>query len=248
MWTDAMIKRTQGSAGALRKTKRPVRRFAIVTERILLLSGAVLLVFFSAAHIHRAVMLRMSLQNFEKARQQRPASGATDEAKPPSAMKEETETAVHAIEGPDSREHKPGTITAIHNAGEVPLAILRIPKIHLQVPVLGGTDEITLNRGVGQIAGTAAPGEKGNIGIAGHRDGFFRNLKDVSRGDLIELQTTSSSAIYVVNRILITGPDDASALRSSDEQLLTLVTCYPFHFIGPAPRRFVVQASPASAR
>jgi len=163
-------------------------------------------------------------------------------------MKEETETAAHAIESHDSREHTPGPITAIHNAGEVPLAILRIPKIYLQVPVLGGTDEVTLNRGVGQIAGTAAPGEKGNIGIAGHRDGFFRNLKDVSRGDLIELQTTRSYAIYVVNRILITGPDDASALRSSDEQLLTLVTCYPFHFIGPAPRRFVVQASTASGR
>jgi sortase A len=89
----------------------------------------------------------------------------------------------------------------------------------------------------------AAPGEKGNIGIAGHRDGFFRNLKEISRGDQIELETTSSSATYVVNRVLITGPDDTSVLQPSGEQILTLVTCYPFHFIGPAPRRFVVQAT-----
>lgn len=126
---------------------------------------------------------------------------------------------------------------------DVPLAILRIPKIHLAVPVLTGTDEITLNRGVGQIAGTAAPGERGNIGIAGHRDGFFRNLKDINQGDVIELETTSVSATYVVEHILITGPDDISVLQPSGNPTLTLVTCYPFHFIGPAPRRFVVQAS-----
>ncbi|HEX3082919.1 MAG TPA: class D sortase [Pyrinomonadaceae bacterium] len=236
-----MIKKPQGHAGAFSKTKRPVRRFAIVTERILLLAGGVLLAVFLGAHIHRAVMLRIALHNFEKTRQEYSARSATDEAKPLSAMKEEAKTPVRAIESPDS--HASLSLTAIRHAGQVPLAILRIPRIHLEVPVLGGTDEITLNRGVGQIAGTAAPGEKGNIGIAGHRDGFFRNLKDIGRGDLIELQTTSSSATYVVNRILITGADDASVLRSSDEQLLTLVTCYPFHFIGPAPRRFVVQAS-----
>jgi sortase A len=109
--------------------------------------------------------------------------------------------------------------------------------------VLRGTDEITLNRGAGQIVGTAVPGERGNIGIAGHRDSFFRNLKDISRGDVIELETTNASATYVVERILITGPDDTSVLQPSGEQTLTLVTCYPFHFVGPAPRRFVVQAS-----
>jgi sortase A len=113
----------------------------------------------------------------------------------------------------------------------------------LEVPVLHGTDDITLNRGVGQIAGTAAPGEMGNIGIAGHRDGFFRNLKEVNKGDVIELETTTASAVYVVDRILVTGPDDVSVLKPRDTRSLTLVTCYPFHFIGPAPRRFVVEAT-----
>jgi sortase A len=78
--------------------------------------------------------------------------------------------------------HVRNTAPSVHRAGEVPLAILRIPKIQLEVPVLEGTDDITLNRGVGQIAGTAAPGEQGNIGIAGHRDGFFRNLKGMNIG------------------------------------------------------------------
>jgi sortase A len=243
MWIDAMIRKTQRNAGAFRKTNRLVRRFAIITERISLLVGAVLLAFFSAAHIHRAIMLRISLENFEKAQYEHLSTSATEEAASARITGGQIEAPVHGAENPDFQNNIHVPATAVYHAGEVPLAILRIPKIHLQVPVLGGTDEITLNRGVGQIAGTATPGQKGNIGIAGHRDGFFRNLKNISKGDVIELQTTSSSAIYVVNRILITGPDDANALRSSDEQLLTLVTCYPFHFIGPAPRRFVVQAS-----
>jgi sortase A len=240
---NAMIRKAQKSAGAFRKTNRPVRRFAIITERTLLFVGVVLLAFFSAAHIHRAIMLHISLEDFEKAQHENLSKSATEEAASARITGGQIEAPVHDAENADLENNIHTPVIAVHHGGQVPLAILRIPRIHLEVPVLGGTDEITLNRGVGQIAGTAAPGEKGNIGIAGHRDGFFRNLKDISRGDVIELQTTSSSTTYVVNRILITGADDASMLRSSDEQLLTLVTCYPFHFIGPAPRRFVVQAS-----
>jgi sortase A len=113
----------------------------------------------------------------------------------------------------------------------------------LDVPVLGSTDNITLNRGVGRIAGTAAPGQKGNIGIAGHRDSFFQNLKQVNRGDEIELETTTTSETYIVDRILVTSEDDLSVLQPRGLQSLTLVTCYPFHYVGPAPRRFVVQAT-----
>jgi len=124
-----------------------------------------------------------------------------------------------------------------------PLAVLRIPKVHLEVPVLEGTDEFTLNRGVGRIAGTARPGQGGNIGIAGHRDGFFRPLKDISAGDSIELVTTSGTDRYAVDRVRITSPADVSALRPRAEPSLTLVTCYPFYFVGPAPKRYVVEAS-----
>jgi sortase A len=183
------------------------------------------------------------MRSFEKARQEQPAKIHVDDAA--SLADSRSQNAAAEISSEHSKvENDAGRAGAnVHGNARVPLAILRIPRIHLEVPVLSGTDEITLNRGVGQIAGMAAPGEKGNIGIAGHRDGFFRNLKEISRGDQIELETTSSSATYVVNRVLITGPDDTSVLQPSGEQILTLVTCYPFHFIGPAPRRFVVQAT-----
>jgi sortase A len=123
------------------------------------------------------------------------------------------------------------------------LGVLRILKINLEVPVLNGTDEFTLNRGVGRIRGTSFPGEAGNIGIAGHRDGFFRGLKDVSPGDAIELVTPLKTDVYVVERIRITNPSDVSGLQPRAKTSLTLVTCYPFYFVGPAPRRYVVEAS-----
>jgi sortase A len=126
------------------------------------------------------------------------------------------------------------------------LAILRIPKIQLEVPILEGTDELTLNRGVGRISRTAYPGgEDGNIGIAGHRDGFFRGLKDIRLGDQIQMVLEDGTENYVVDRILIVPPADVSVLQPRAAPSLTLVTCYPFYFVGTAPRRFIVQATKA---
>jgi sortase A len=124
-----------------------------------------------------------------------------------------------------------------------PTAVLQIPKLHLAVPVLDGTDALTLNHAVGRIAGTARPGEAGNIGIAGHRDGFFRGLKDIKLGDQVELKTVKGTETYVVDEIQIVKPDNVSVLRPRPVRSLTLVTCYPFYFIGSAPKRFVVTAS-----
>jgi len=123
-----------------------------------------------------------------------------------------------------------------------PMAVLQIPKIHLSVPLLDGTDDLTLNHAVGHIAGTARPGEPGNIGIAGHRDGFFRGLKDIKRGDAIELRTAHGTDTYDVDQIQIVTPDNVGVLRSRPVPSLSLVTCYPFYFIGSAPKRFVVTA------
>jgi sortase A len=102
---------------------------------------------------------------------------------------------------------------------------------------------LILNRGVGRIPGTSFPGHDGNIGIAGHRDGFFRTLKDIRTGDSIELVTVSGTDIYIVDRIRITGPADVSVLLPRPKPSLTLVTCYPFYFVGPAPNRYIVEAS-----
>jgi len=122
-------------------------------------------------------------------------------------------------------------------------AVLRIRKINVEVPVLEGTDDLTLNRGVGRIPGTGEVGADGNIGIAGHRDGFFRGLKDIGLGDTIEMLTANGSETYVIDRIFITDPSDVSALAPRLRPSLTLVTCYPFYFVGSAPKRFIVQAT-----
>jgi len=124
-----------------------------------------------------------------------------------------------------------------------PLAVLRIPRLGLEVPVLEGTDEWTLDRAVGHIEGTARPGVAGNVGIAGHRDGFFRVLKDISRGDQLELALPGEVRSYRVDRISIVEPDDVRVLDPSREALVTLVTCHPFYFVGAAPKRFIVQAT-----
>lgn len=124
-----------------------------------------------------------------------------------------------------------------------PLALLRVGKIHLEVPVLEGTDDLTLNRGVGRIAGTARVGENGNMGVAGHRDGFFRGLKDVGVGDSIDLVMPTRTNTYVVDKVEIVNPDNVGVLRPTPASSLTLVTCYPFYFIGSAPQRYIVHAS-----
>jgi len=123
-----------------------------------------------------------------------------------------------------------------------PVAMLRIPKIHLEVPVLPGTDDRTLDHGVGLIEDTAEPGMVGNSGIAGHRDGFFRGLKDVVQGDTIRLDTLHGSFVYRVERTWIVKPEDVSVLEPTPVPAITLVTCYPFYFQGSAPMRFIVRA------
>jgi sortase A len=123
------------------------------------------------------------------------------------------------------------------------IGILRIPSAHLEAPILEGTDEVALNEGVGHIAGTDSVGGIGNTGIAGHRDGFFRGLKDVQVGDAIQIETRQGPLTYTVDRILIVDPHDVTVLKAQGHASLTLVTCYPFYTLGSAPRRYIVQAS-----
>ncbi|HZM95256.1 MAG TPA: class D sortase [Vicinamibacterales bacterium] len=119
---------------------------------------------------------------------------------------------------------------------EAPLAELRIPRIHLEVPVMEGTSDVTLNRGVGHIEETALPGTSSNSAIAGHRDGFFRGLTAVNPGDAIELDTLQGTQNYRIERAWIVTPEEVSALDPTPVQSITLVTCYPFYFVGSAPQ------------
>jgi sortase A len=125
----------------------------------------------------------------------------------------------------------------------VALAVLRVPRIGVEAAVLPGTDDWTLNRAVGHIEDTALPGTDGNSGIAGHRDGFFRALKDVQVGDRVDLETTRDRQTYRVEQIWIVLPKDVWVLDPTPSRSLTLVTCYPFYYIGSAPQRFIVRAA-----
>ena len=131
---------------------------------------------------------------------------------------------------------------ALSELAPLPLAVLRIPKVGLEVPVLRGTDGRTLDRAVGHIEDTALPGADGNSGLAGHRDGFFRGLKDITPGDAIVLETLQGTEAYRVERTWIVNPEDVSVLDPTPTRSLTLVTCYPFYFVGSAPQRFIVRA------
>ena len=122
-----------------------------------------------------------------------------------------------------------------------PLAIMSIDKLDLKVPVYNGTDEVNLNRGAGRVKGTAWIDSPGNLGIAGHRDGFFRGLKDIEVGDSIDMLTHKGKSEFVVSSITIVDPTDVSVLAPTDSSTITLVTCYPFYFVGHAPKRYIVK-------
>ena len=124
----------------------------------------------------------------------------------------------------------------------LPQALLRIPSVKLVVPVFEGTSDLNLNRGAGRIEGTARIGETGNVGIAAHRDGFFRVLKDVRVGDTLLLERLTATDTYRIVSTTIVDPSDVSVLAPTTTQSVTLVTCYPFYYVGSAPRRFIVRA------
>jgi sortase A len=122
---------------------------------------------------------------------------------------------------------------------------LSVPRLHLSAMVREGIDSKTLKLAVGHIPATSLPGQAGNVGVAGHRDTFFRGLKDMTTGDEILFSTLNGDFRYVVELLTIVEPDDAGALAPSAENVLTMVTCYPFYYVGDAPRRFVVRARQA---
>ena len=200
------------------------RRLSVLVERAAWTFGFVCLVTYGALYIDGAAGARHELERFAllqaAALQQPPA--------------------------PDLSLWDPGRITAWRRAlsepAPPPLAVLRIPKIRLEVPVLRGTDDVTLNRAVGHIDDTALPGTDGNSGIAGHRDGFFRGLKDIGPEDAIELETLQGKEVYRVERTWVVDPEDVSVLDPTPARSLTLVTCYPFYHVGPAPQRYIVRA------
>ena len=201
-----------------------------------------LLGIFLAARLHRTVGSKDDVESFDRMRRQ------LEQAAPAVAADAASAAEPLPTEFPvDTEFWSPDRIAKYEESLTVPfdgpLAILHIPKIELEVAVLDGTDELTLNRAVGRIAGTATVETMGNLGIAGHRDGFFRGLKDVEVGDELELETLTGSSTFVIDDISIVTPTDVYVLAPTDRPTITLVTCYPFYYVGKAPKRYIVRAT-----
>lgn len=166
------------------------------------------------------------------------------------ALRRETRVLAHArlsrepAEPPDQTLWSAARIRAFRNTTlrETPEGILRIPALQLTVPIYAGTRRTELDRGVGHVEGTASLNSAGNAAIAGHRDGFFRSLQRIKPGESVYVQTIDRTRRYRVVQTRIVAPSEVSVLAPTALPSLTLITCYPFYFVGPAPRRFIVRA------
>ena len=205
-------------------------------SRILFVCGALLAGFWLIARFHSVIESKAAI---EQIRAQIPAAKKTGTV----VVNQPTTEASMTI---DTTLWSAKRITdfeeALNIKSDPPMAVLSVPRLGLEAPLFRGTDDITLNRGVGWIDGTPEPGSPGNSGIAGHRDGFFRGLKDIAVGDRIEMRSKQGVQTFAVDSIRIVEPKDVAVLEPTKDPVLTLVTCYPFYFVGSAPKRFIVRA------
>ena len=223
-------------------------RLSIAVEAAAWVAGGTLLIAYAGAQWHFSRSKESGLQEFAAAR----AIAVTNERPQDLAvvdMQVEPLTLLRAAD-PDTTAWSSGRINAYQaeDRSVAPKAVLRIPSIDLEVPVYAGVTESNLNRGAAWIETTAPLGATGNAGLASHRDGYFRALRDIAVGDRIELQTLTQMQTYAVDDIRVVEPEEIDVLGPSADRRLTLVTCYPFYVVGPAPKRFIVRARAASAR
>ena len=219
------------------RRKKPVR----ILESVFLAAGLILLTSFFLARGWGGYQSQSAISAFEQA-----------VASETSSVSPVPEIADGQNEEPDYSLWSSKRIDDYHASNQqrddAPLAILSIDKLDLKVPVYNGTDEINLNRGAGRIKGTAKVDSPGNLGIAAHRDGFFRVLKDIEIGDSSDMLTLQGKKEVVVSSITIVDPKDISVLAPTDEPTITLVTCYPFYFVGHAPKRYIVKGELISSQ
>ncbi len=200
-----------------------------ILERILLSLGLILMGIAIAAMVRSSVMSRVAIATFNQVKETKSKASLDESGKVDFTLWEPKRIDAY--------------LRTLSVPIETPMAVLRVPRLAIEVPALRGTDEFSLNRGVGWIAGTAPPGDTGNAGIAGHRDGFFRVLKGIQIGDTVEIATVPVTHRYRVDEIEIVSPSEVAVLRPRPKNAVTLITCYPFYFVGNAPLRFVVHAS-----
>ena len=201
-------------------SKEPLRRILRWTQRILF-AGAVSMLAYCGFVLMDAWMFqnreRRQLERLLSERQE--ATGGTRRTSFPTLLKKAPPAGINGLIGR-----------------------IEIPRLGVSVIVIEGTSRTTLRRAVGHIPGTALPGQPGNVGISGHRDTFFRPLRNIQQNDIITLTTLLGEYRYRVVSTKVVSPYDVAVLDPSGNEILTLVTCYPFYFVGSAPDRFIVRA------
>ncbi|MGH9443759.1 MAG: class D sortase [Thermoanaerobaculia bacterium] len=210
-------------------------RFLRWTERLLWWSGALLLGWCAAVVAESRVYQIFAGRSLDRMREDRGEN--TRPVSPlPGAGGAESAGETASSGGPPAEAPEPAP-----RAGGL-IGRLKVPRIGLSVIVLEGDNSRDLRLGIGHIPGTPFPWESGNAALAGHRDTFLRPLRGVHDGDRVEVATPRETYHYVVDSIRIVSPDDVGVLASTEASSLTLVTCYPFYYVGNAPKRFVVRA------
>lgn len=213
-------------------TKRPILRWI---ERVLLIVAFLCLGSWAYAWIDSAYYQYRENQILDESLSQAP------EAAPPSqSQTSASETDSLGSFQPQQPVQEPPPKPPLAE-GEL-VGRVEIPRLGISTIVLEGVDTKTLRRGVGHIPETAQPGVAGNVGLAAHRDSFFRGLKDIRKNDMIRLKTLNGTYQYRVEWTEIVTPEDTQVLADTGVPELTLVTCYPFYYVGSAPKRFIVHA------
>jgi sortase A len=195
------------------------------------LERALLLIGLLALGIYAYDFLDAHIYDYQQSRALEAALGDPPTGTPPAR---ETD-ALDSFQGAEPPPEPPAP------AGSL-IGRIEIPSAGVSALVLEGVDKKTLRRGAGHIPGTALPRWNGNVGLAAHRDSFFRGLKDIGKNDIITLETLDGTYRYQVAWTEIVLPEDTHVLEETDEPALTLVTCYPFYYVGSAPKRFIVRA------
>ena len=201
--------------------KQPLRRMVLWTERLLFAAGLALLAWCAYVVLDARI--------FQQA----------EDSRLDGLLRVSQQSSSRAPQNP-SPTARPARLLPAPATGLI--GRLDISRLGLSVIVIEGVRAATLRRAVGHIPGTALPGQQGNVGISGHRDTFFRPLRNIRRDDIVTLTTVVGEFRYRVVSTSIVRPDNIAVLSPTENQILTLVTCYPFYFVGPAPTRFIVRA------
>jgi len=199
--------------------KAPLKRFLKWGQRALFACAILLLGYCGFALVDAWIFQRRESRELDRLLRDRQAASESARQRGPSAAPQGAPAAADGLIGR-----------------------IEIPRLLLSAVVVEGVDKTTLRRAVGHIPGTALPGHAGNVGLAGHRDTFFRPLKDLKIKDEVQLSTLQGNFKYEVESLRVVEPDNVGVLAPSGENVLTLVTCYPFYFVGPAPQRWIVRA------